>query len=124
VTFGRAGRDAKDAVRSAIVDVEGAIPTARVVRIDDDLVNASDIAERIDRTPESVRQLASGSRGVGGFPNPVGVVGSGVKVWRWADVQQWLAPQGLADAETTLPAQLVAEVNAELARPRHPAPAG
>jgi hypothetical protein len=121
VAFDRTSHCAESALWSAVADVEAAVPGARVLRVDDDLVNATDIAERVDRTPESVRQLASGARGPGGFPAPVGVVGNGIKVWRWADVQQWLSASGLGDDELTLPVEVAADANAELARRRRPA---
>lgn len=116
VTFYREACSPEAALWSGINDLHTALPACRVLRVDDQLVNASDIAERLDRTPESIRQLASGSRGTGGFPAPAGVVGKGVKIWRWADVQPWLAQRGLAPDEATLPAPVIADANAQLAR--------
>lgn len=121
VTFYREASAPDAALWSAIGDLRGALPGCDVLRVDDQLVNASDIAEMTGRTPESIRQLAAGTRGPGGFPTPAGVVGNGVKIWRWAEVQPWLATRGI-DTDVyaeTLPLDVVATANAELVR--HPA---
>lgn len=67
-----------------IAQVQAALPGATVVRLDQDLVSISDIAERAGRSRESVRLLVEGRRGPGQFPAPVGVVGDGIRVWPWA----------------------------------------
>lgn len=117
-TFSRTAGSAGAALRSAIEDVERALPTARVLRVDDQLMNLNDLADRLGRTAESVRLLATAERGPGGFPPPAGVVGKGVRVWRWADVRPWLAQHGMTasdDAAETLPPSLIAATNVELA---------
>jgi len=50
----------------------------------DDLVNIADIARRTGRTHESVRLLAAGKRGLGGFPAPV----TG-ELYSWEQVRRW-----------------------------------
>ena len=56
---------------------------------DEDLVTLGQIAERSGRTHESVRLLAAGRRGPGGFP---GAVGSGkASLYSWAAVSDWFA---------------------------------
>lgn len=55
----------------------------------EDAVSTKDIAERTGRTYESVRMLATGKRGPGGFP-----VSFGTEQWAlysWAEVSAWLA---------------------------------
>jgi len=43
-----------------------------VVRVEpDDLVSAAEIARRVGRSRESIRQLGGGLRGPGGFPAPL-----------------------------------------------------
>lgn len=84
--------EASDDVLAAfqLVDqVQAAIPGAVPVRLDQDLVSISDIAERTGRTRESVRFLVDGKRGPGGFPAPVGSVGDAIRVWPWAAVADW-----------------------------------
>lgn len=51
---------------------------------------ASEIAERLGRTRQSVDMLVRAKRGPGGFPSPVsGNVRN--PLWRWADVEAWFA---------------------------------
>lgn len=59
------------------------------VAVDQDMVAIPDIAQRVGRTRESVRQLVDGKRGPGNFPAPVGTVGDGIRIWPWAAVAHW-----------------------------------
>jgi len=116
-TFFRTARSPRSAVTSAIADIERGVPGATVLRIDEQLMNLADIAAHLGRTTESVRLLATAARGPGGFPPPAGVVGKGVRVWRWADVRPWLVAHGIADPDglaETLPTALIAATNLEL----------
>jgi hypothetical protein len=65
------------------------VPAAVPLRVDQDLVSVSDIAQRVGRTRESVRLLVDGKRGPGGFPPPIGVVGDGIRVWPWSAALEW-----------------------------------
>ena len=68
----------------------------------DDLVNIADIARRTGRTHESVRLLAAGKRGPGGFPAPV----SG-DLYSWEQVRRWFADyEGASPAYDTEDATL------------------
>ncbi len=98
--FSRSADDILEAVVSGIEDVESAGVGARVVRVEpDDLVSIADIARRTGRTDESVRLLIRGERGPGAFPAPATRVGGGrSRVWRWADVEEWLG-RHVAQAE-------------------------
>ena len=88
--FSREGPDAPGAIMSAIEQVESAVPTIQVIRVEpDDLVNASDIAQRLGRSRESVRLLVAGERGPGGFPPPVSHLKTRGRLWRWAEVARW-----------------------------------
>jgi len=79
-----------DAVLRAINEVEK-VSGLSVVRVEpDQLVWASEIADRIGRTRQSVDQLIKGQRGPGGFPAPVsGNVRN--PLWRWVEVEAWFA---------------------------------
>ncbi|HEV7761355.1 MAG TPA: hypothetical protein VGO78_20260 [Acidimicrobiales bacterium] len=80
--------------------VTDAVPTARPVKLDPDLVSIPDIANRIGVTREAVRNWANGARQAN-FPVPKGIVGDGIKVWTWADVNGWLRRNlNLGDPET------------------------
>jgi len=78
-----------EALRSAIEQVES-VPGIRVARVEpDDLVTMSEIAQRLDRSRESVRLLVSGERGPGGFPPPVSHLKARTRLWRWSEVAAW-----------------------------------
>jgi hypothetical protein len=87
--FDREAKSIREAVVSAIRDVESA--GYAVVAVEpDDLVSVAEIAERMGRTRQSAAQLVDGSRGPGGFPSPVHGIDSRVRLWRWGDVLEWL----------------------------------
>jgi hypothetical protein len=93
--------DPLSATREAIERVENEL-SIRILEIERDLVTLSDIAERVGRSREGIRLLAEGKRGSGGFPVPVASPG-GVRVWDWADVNEWLRGNvGLGDPESGL----------------------
>ena len=78
-----------DALRSAIEQVES-VPGVRVARVEpDDLVTMSEIAQRLERSRESVRLLVSGERGPGGFPPPVSHLKARTRLWRWSEGAAW-----------------------------------
>jgi hypothetical protein len=86
--FGRAAPTFREAVLSAVRDVRRA--GYAVARVEpDDLVTLAEIARRVGRTRESVRQQALGLRGPGGFPPPVASVKGTSPLWRWAEVAPW-----------------------------------
>jgi hypothetical protein len=90
--FDRQAVSFSDAVISAVRNVEHAGVGARVLRVEpDDLVSAQVIAERVGRTPESVRLLIKGSRGPGDFPPALAQIDAKTRVWRWSEVADWFA---------------------------------
>ena len=89
ITAPVAAVDDESAAFHLVDEIQRAIPGARALRLDQDLVSIPDIAERARRTRESVRLLADGKRGPGGFPSPVGSVGDAIRVWPWAAVADW-----------------------------------
>ncbi len=109
--FDRGAPSLTEALASAIGAVES-VPTLRVQRIEpDDLVTASDIAERLGRSRESVRLLVAGQRGPGGFPSPVSHLRTRNRLWRWSEVAAWAGAPGSPTAEE---ANVIAAVNAAL----------
>lgn len=114
-----------DAVLRAIEQVEG-VPGLTVVRVEpDQLVWASEIADRVGRTRQSVDQLVKGQRGPGGFPTPVSG-SSRNPLWRWAEVEAWFAAYENRAIDVERPATIGA-INAALETRRnlhaHPNPA-
>jgi hypothetical protein len=77
------------AVSQLVETVTKAVPAAVPLRVDQDLVSVSDIAQRLGRTRESVRLLVDGKRGPGRFPPAIGAVGDGIRVWPWSVVLEW-----------------------------------
>jgi hypothetical protein len=117
--------DSADAVGAALDvahSIEKHLPKAAVVRVDEQLVAVSDIADRVGMTSEGVRLWTAGKRrNVGpAFPPPRGQVSQGrtvMKVWAWADVLCWLRAQYQLDPEEGVryPSDReVAELNAAL----------
>lgn len=79
-----------DAVISAIQSIE-AVGELEVLHVDpDELVWASEIAERTGRSRSSVDQLIKGQRGPGGFPAPA-THATRNPLWRWSEVEEWMA---------------------------------
>lgn len=76
------------AISHALVKVE-ALGLGVVGIESEDTVSVKDIAERTSRTYESVRRLASGTRGPGGFPTSFGT--DTWALYSWAEVSAWLA---------------------------------
>lgn len=90
VGFDRKAKSFLDAVLSAITEVVGL--GFEPLAVEDELVSMAEIAERTDRTRQSVSMLASGRRGRGDFPRPAaGNVRS--PLWHWADVVAWFDSQ-------------------------------
>lgn len=109
--FHRAAPSFRDALLSAIhdVDVETGL---RVLHVEpDDLVTMADIARRLDKSREYVRQLVLGRKGPGDFPPPVSHLQSRSSLWRWSDVASWA---GELDPEMKERARLIAGVNGAL----------
>lgn len=93
MTFANFHREAPsllDAVVSTIAQVES-VPGAEVLHVDpDELVWASEIAQRTGRSRQSIDMLIRGQRGPGGFPAPVSHATRN-PLWRWSEVDAWFA---------------------------------
>jgi hypothetical protein len=114
VGYGEFVREASSfsaAVLSAIHEVDSVL-SLRVRRVEpDDIVTMAEIAERLDRTRESVRLLIEGKRGPGGFPPPISHGRERGRLWRWSDVADWLDK---VEPEEREAAHFVAAVNGVL----------
>lgn len=118
--FGRSAVTFETAVLSAIRDIEGADVGLLTIRIEpDDLVTASGIADRTDRSRQNIAQLAAGLRGPGNFPPPLSTGMGKTRVWRWTDVQAWLARYEERPTPGPQRAHFVAAVNGALDLRRH-----
>lgn len=92
------GVNAIDAAHRIVVRLRKSLPALRLLRTDPDLVGVSDIAERVERSRQNVQQWVSGERRQDKlpFPDPEGITGRS-PVWRWGDVNAWLAQFGEGD---------------------------
>jgi hypothetical protein len=106
---------AAELVTNAVMEL---VRSAHPIRLDDDLVSIPDVASRVGVTREAVRNWANGTRQAN-FPLPRGVVGDGIKVWAWADVNSWLLENlSFGDAERFPTAHEAALINATFAEVR------
>jgi predicted DNA-binding transcriptional regulator AlpA len=104
--FDREASSFREAALSAIADAQKV--GCEVARIEpDELVTASQIAQRIHRSRENVRQFILGTRGPGAFPPPVAGLKGRSPLWRWAEVADWLTQK---KAERSMPWLLSREV--------------
>lgn len=90
------------------------------VRVHEDLVSASDIAQRVGVSREAVR-LWGHSKAANPFPPPRGSVGGGergaTRIWAWSDVVDWLGSvKKLSFDERPLTALQALQVNHHLAQ--------
>lgn len=109
--FDREAETLGRAISSALANVES-VSGLVVRRVEpDDLVTMSEIAERLDRSRESVRLLIAGERGAGDFPAPVSHLRSRNRLWRWSDVAEWAGEASSVDVDY---ARLIAAFNAAL----------
>lgn len=92
------GASAIDAAHRIVVRLRKSLPGLRLLRTDPDLVGVSDIAERVERSRQNVQQWVNGERRQDKlpFPDPEGMAGRS-PVWRWGDVNAWLAQFGEGD---------------------------
>ena len=86
--FDRDADTLTDAVVTSLRDLEAAGFHASAVR-SDDLITPRQIAARTARSYESVRTLAAGTRGPGGFPAPL--QSEGWPLYSWSQVAPWFA---------------------------------
>ena len=93
LTFAEFDREAPSllaAVLSAIAAVES-LEGAEVLHVDpDELVWASEIAERTGRSRQSIDMLVRGERGPGDFPAPASHATRN-PLWRWSEIEAWFA---------------------------------
>jgi predicted DNA-binding transcriptional regulator AlpA len=123
--FDREADSLREAVLSAIADVERANIGARVVRVEpDEFVTMAEIARRTNRTRESIRLYSLGERGPGQFPSPMSITPKS-PLWRWTDVALWFASNEIEIKAHLLPREaidagpIVAAINGVLDLRRH-----
>lgn len=118
--FSRSAKSFEDAVLGAIHDIRAADVGAEIIRVNEcDLVSASDIARRINRSRQLISQYILGERGPGDFPPPECFLADDKPLWAWCAVSYWLAQNQLIRPEESREAEFVDMVNDHLALERH-----
>ncbi|ORV61584.1 hypothetical protein AWC03_09845 [Mycobacterium europaeum] len=93
------------ALLGAVKDVESAGLIVTGIA-SDDLVSLRDIASRLGRTYESVRLIAGGKRGRGGFPTPLST--GQWSLYSWAEVSAWFSRSHGTEAPSTYDREIAA----------------
>ncbi len=88
--FTREGDDAETAVRSALADVKRAIPSARLIEANPDLVGLTDVANVVGVSRQNMRKLMLAHPG--SFPAPIHE--GSASIWHLAEVLDWLQAKG------------------------------
>jgi hypothetical protein len=119
IEFSRVAKSLKDAILSAIRDVQKAGIGAEVLRVDEcNLVTSSEIARRIGRTRQMVHQYMNGQRGPGGFPPPECHLNEGKPLWAWCAVSYWMVQNNILRPEESWNAEVVFAINNALENER------
>lgn len=88
--FDREAETLREAISSAINDVENSSVNARVSHIEGTFVTLSEIADRTNFTKQAISLFIKGKRGSGHFPVPFSGVSSTSPIWKWKDVVIWM----------------------------------
>jgi hypothetical protein len=84
--FARDADSAEAAIRSALEDVRGAIPSARLIEVAPDLVGLTDVADLVGVSRQNMRKLMLTH--AGSFPLPVHA--GSAAIWHLVDLLTWL----------------------------------
>lgn len=116
--FSREAGSAEEAVRTALVDVKIAVPSARLIEASPDLVGLTDVADIVGVSRQAMRKLMLAHRGT--FPMPVHE--GSASIWHLAEVLDWLTMRGAFQINTGILeiAQVALEVNITKEAIRHP----
>lgn len=116
--FSRDAGSAEEAVRTALVDVKKAIPSARLIEASPDLVGLTDVADVVGVSRQAMRKLMLTHRAT--FPVPVHE--GSASIWHLAEVLDWLMTRGgyQIDVGVLDIAKVALEVNIAKEAIRHP----
>lgn len=120
--FDREADSLESAIISAVVNVENAEHQVTVSHVEpDDVVNAAEIARRLEWSREYVRLLVQGSRGRGDFPPPLSGVTGKTMLWSWSSVLRWLLQcEKVSDRSWLSNAETIRDINGVLSVRLHP----
>jgi predicted DNA-binding transcriptional regulator AlpA len=116
--FSREAGSAEEAVRTALVDVKKAIPSARLIEASPDLVGLTDVADVVGVSRQAMRKLMLTHRAT--FPVPVHE--GSASIWHLAEVLDWLMTREgyQIDVGVLDTAKVALEVNIAKEAIRHP----
>ena len=106
--FAREADNAQDAVRTALADVDRAVPSAHLIEAAPDLVGLTEIAETVGVSRQNMRKLMLTH--ANSFPAPMHA--GNPSIWHLAEVLGWLDMRGGYDLDPAL--QEVARVTMEV----------
>jgi len=89
--FHRDAKDADAAIDSAVSNVLKAIPHAKLVRAEPDLVNLTEMAELVGTTKQNIRRYAKGEAATVSDPFPTPRVAGKTGYWHADELAHWLA---------------------------------
>lgn len=115
LSFESSGNDEIDAFSRAMRIIEGAESPWHVIALEQELVDVSEIAYELGRSRQNIHQHISRQRGAGTFPNPVGWLTGGRRIWQKRQVRAWAKDEGwLVDEAEPLSEAASAAINAWL----------
>ncbi|MBY6209649.1 MULTISPECIES: helix-turn-helix transcriptional regulator [Halomonas] len=116
--FSREADDAEQAIRTALADVRGVVPSARLIEASPDLVGLTDVADAVGVSRQAMRKLMLTHRAT--FPLPVHE--GSASIWHLAEVLDWLNARGgyQIDAGVWEVARVALAVNIAKEAVRHP----
>ncbi len=98
LAFSREANTAKDALSSAIADVQRAVPEARLIEVGPDLVGVTDLADVFSFSRQNMRKLLQTH--LSSFPLPIHEGRS--PIWHLAEVLEWFESQRLHAVDPAL----------------------
>ncbi|PLW81296.1 DNA-binding protein [Kineobactrum sediminis] len=116
--FSRMAVSAEEAVHTALADVKGAVPSARLIEASPDFVGLTDVADLVGISRQAMRKLMLTHRET--FPMPVHE--GNASIWHLAEVLDWLRLRGgyQIDNKILETARVALEVNIAKEAIRHP----
>jgi hypothetical protein len=95
--FDREAESAREALLSALADVQRIIPSATLIEASPDLVGLTDVADVVGITRQGIRKLATTHASI--FPAPVHE--GSTALWHLADVLKWMKGRGAYDISSS-----------------------
>ncbi|WP_164281196.1 helix-turn-helix transcriptional regulator [Stenotrophomonas indicatrix] len=88
--FCREASNAAEAMRSALADVQRAVPSAELIEVSPDLVGLTDVADLLGMSRQNMRKLLLAHPQT--FPAPVHE--GSASIWHLADILSWMQARG------------------------------